>query len=93
MDPERWQQVKALLDEVLDLPLEKRGKLLEDCRSEDPALVEAVESLVAAHERARTFLENGPPLSNTATSLGKTLPNAGRDSAVRPVVEARLNPA
>ena len=52
MTPERWQQVKHLLDELLDSAPEERAALLEEHGAGDPALRQEVESLLAAYDEA-----------------------------------------
>jgi len=57
LSAERWHQIKALLDAVLDrVPGERTAYLNEACR-DDPALRREVEALVEAGEEAPAFLE------------------------------------
>jgi serine/threonine protein kinase len=46
MIPERWQQVKAVLEQVLDLAPEQRKAFLDDACRDDHALQQEVESLL-----------------------------------------------
>lgn len=52
MTPERWQEVKAALAEVLELAPQDRTMYLEDRCAEDSTLRQDLESLIAAGERA-----------------------------------------
>ncbi len=60
LTPERWQKIKAILDDVLETPPQQRSALLAKVCSEDAALREEVESLLAlGDEGARTqFLQS-----------------------------------
>jgi len=55
--PERWQQVKPLLASALDCPPAERAALLSDICVGDRALREELESLLAAHDAAGSFLD------------------------------------
>ena len=57
MDRARWQQIEAVLDEVLDTPAHGRAALLAERTAGDPELRREVESLLAAHGEAGSFLE------------------------------------
>ena len=54
-----WLRIEAVLDEALDLPIDRRRALLERVGREDPALQERVEQLLAADAAAGTFLDDG----------------------------------
>lgn len=57
MDAKRWGKIKEVYDRALDLSREEReGFLLEAC-GDDTDLRREVESLLAAHEDAGTFLQ------------------------------------
>jgi len=69
MIPERWQQVKAVLEQVLDLVPEQRKAFLEDACRDDHALRQEVESLLLEEDDGgdgflqspvRVSLKNGP---------------------------------
>jgi non-specific serine/threonine protein kinase/serine/threonine-protein kinase len=62
MTPERWAQVKRLLQEALDVPEAGRAAWLETAAGGDAALRAEVESLLAAHRDASGFLDEPPPL-------------------------------
>ena len=56
MDRERWNHVDRLLQSALDRPPADRDVFLRRACGDDPALVLAVRSLVAAHDPAEKFL-------------------------------------
>ena len=57
MSPERWRQINDLLDEVLELPPERRAGDLERRTRGDPELRRDVEALLESHDEADAFLE------------------------------------
>jgi len=68
MTPERWQQIKALLESALERdPLERNAFLEEACAS-DVALRSEVEALIDAHARSGDFIES-PAYEMLAGSL------------------------
>ena len=54
-----WSRLEALLDEALDLPINRRCALLERVGRDDPALRERVEQLLAADAAAGDFMNDG----------------------------------
>ena len=60
---ERWSEIDALFARALDLAPAERGPFLERACAGDAALRDAVEGLLAADARARTFLEHPPSLT------------------------------
>lgn len=56
MTPERWQEVKRLLDQALELEGPARESLLGDLKTSDPELAAEVASLLRAHESSSDFL-------------------------------------
>jgi eukaryotic-like serine/threonine-protein kinase len=54
-----WSRLDALLDEALELPLDRRHVLLERIGRDDPALRTRVEQLLAADAAAGDFLDDG----------------------------------
>ena len=60
MDPIRWQQIDKLLDEALDRPPEGRKAFLEQACGGDEDLRKQVEELLAAHEKAGSYVETPP---------------------------------
>jgi len=57
MDANRWGQIKQIYDRELDLSREEREILLADVCVGDDDLRSEIESLLAAHEDAGTFLQ------------------------------------
>jgi len=61
MTPERWQQVKAVLQEALELAPEQRPAFLDSACSSDHSLRGEVESLLSSdNEACSSFLQSGP---------------------------------
>jgi non-specific serine/threonine protein kinase/serine/threonine-protein kinase len=63
MTPERWQQIKALLDLVGSMPRPERAAYLEQVCAPDPELRREVEKFLAAGDEAGTGFLNTPPVS------------------------------
>src|SRR5262247_1692202 len=57
MDANRWKKIKEVYDRALDLCGEERGGFLAEACAGDGDLRREVESLLAAHEDAGTFLQ------------------------------------
>ena len=57
MKAERLQQVSPIFHQVVELPPEERAAFLASACAGDAALREDVERLIAAHERAGSFIE------------------------------------
>jgi serine/threonine protein kinase/tetratricopeptide (TPR) repeat protein len=57
MRPERWQLVKAVLEEVLEAEEDERKALLSKRCADDPDLRKEVEALLEADEKVTEFLE------------------------------------
>src|SRR2546425_13359249 len=67
MKPERWQQIDELLQSALaQAPAERPDFLAQACAGDEP-LCREVESLIASHELAKSFL--GAPVSQIAAEL------------------------
>jgi|SRR5215470_8442708 len=58
MDAKRWNQIKAVYDRALDLRDEEREDFLAEVCGDDDDLCREVESLLAAHANAGTFLQS-----------------------------------
>jgi serine/threonine-protein kinase len=54
-----WSRLEALLDQALELPLDRRSALLDRVGRDDPALRDRVEQLLAAEAAAGDFLNDG----------------------------------
>jgi len=58
MDANRWKQIKEVYDRALDLGGDERESLLAEACGDDDDLRREVESLLAAHEDAGSFLQS-----------------------------------
>jgi hypothetical protein len=54
MTPERWQQIRGVLEEALELPPEQRSAFLQQNFSGDPSLWQEVETLLASSPDVRS---------------------------------------
>ena len=68
MTPERWAQVKQVMQAALDVPEAERGAWLENASGGDAALRREVESLLTAHRNASGFLDGPAPLPEPPAS-------------------------
>jgi len=57
MTPERWQQLKALLDSALERDLHEQTAFLDKACAGDPTLRAEVEALIDSYARAGNFIE------------------------------------
>src|SRR6266705_5489392 len=55
--PERWKQIEALFEGVLERPAEERPGFLRQTCDGDEELRREVESLLDSHERAGSFID------------------------------------
>ena len=60
MNVERWQQVDKLLDAALERDASERSDFLKGACEGDEELRREVESLLAAHLQAGSFIEDAP---------------------------------
>src|SRR5215813_13021340 len=67
MDANQWKQIKEIYDRALDLSNEERESFLAEACADDADLRREVESLLAAHEDAGTFLQS--PAVEVAASM------------------------
>src|ERR1043165_6596562 len=58
MTPERWQQIKALLESALERDSLERPAFLDSACGGDLALRSEVEALIDSHDRAGAFIES-----------------------------------
>jgi serine/threonine protein kinase len=79
MEPDRWREVERLYHLAVERPEGERGAFLKGACAGDAALRQAVESLLAVHQRAEAFLET-PALELAARALAETAP-AGEPEA------------
>ena len=80
MNSDRWQQIKAVLDTVLELPAQRREAYLHDQYAHDPELQREVVALLEAHDSAETFLEAPAP------DYAATLIDTARGGATRTAI-------
>ena len=69
--PERWQEVKAVLQAALECDAGERAAFLDRACGSDATLRREVESLLDAHDGAETFLE--PPAAPAGPELTEQL--------------------
>jgi serine/threonine protein kinase len=55
--PERWRQINKVFHEALERDGAERASFLRDAAADDPELLHEVESLLASHSKAGTFLD------------------------------------
>ena len=73
MTPERWEKVREVLGQVLELAPEKRPQYLDDARANDMSLRSEVESLLSSDGSARSSFLQSPPVSPAALTKGTRL--------------------
>lgn len=76
MTPERWQQVKTLFHQALELATPERAAFIEKSCAGDPELRNELESLLSTHEDA------GDALETPAGNLGARLLNDEAEAAM-----------
>src|SRR2546426_4045513 len=69
MNPERWQQIKSLLQSALERAPGERAAFLDEACAGTPSLRSQVESLIVSYEQAGGFIES-PAIEVMANSLG-----------------------
>lgn len=70
MQAERWKQIDAIFDAVLEREPARRGDFLTSICGSDADLLREVESLLASHDEAADFIET-PALETAAKSLAE----------------------
>lgn len=82
MTPERWQQVKQLLNAAMEQPAGARSAWLRDACHNDKDLLEEVQSLIAASDDAGDFLDQPimeqDPIAGTRVGAYRLLEPVGR---------------
>jgi serine/threonine protein kinase len=68
MTPERWQQIRGLLEDALELAPEQRSAFLQRKCSSDPSLRQEVETLLASSPDVRSSFLQSTSLRLTLTS-------------------------
>src|SRR4051794_6804271 len=81
MTREEWQRIKEILHTALDVPTAERAQYLDSACNGDLQLRKEVESLLASHEEAGTFIEE--PVA-AAPKLTPPLDNLGIGSDLGP---------
>src|SRR5256886_2987691 len=79
MKPESWQQLDRLFHLALERAPEERATFLDQACAGDQQLRREVEALIAAHERAGSFIEK-PAVEVEAWSLANQRGDAGNES-------------
>lgn len=88
MNPERWQQVRQILDRVIATPDADRPALLDSLCSGDAELRAEVESLLHSHERAGSIFLKTPAVDlNLPLNLPANPNRAGRRIGVYRLLE------
>src|SRR5438094_10607302 len=81
MKPERWQQLDKLFHSAIERAPEERGAFLDEACAGDQELRKEVETLIAANEKAGSFIEK-PALDVEARSLANEQSDAGAESMI-----------
>ncbi len=75
MTPERWQQIRNVLEKALELAPEQRSAFLDRAGSSDPSLRQEVEVLLASGDEAHSSFLQSSLLHGTSASGTKFLRN------------------
>jgi serine/threonine protein kinase/tetratricopeptide (TPR) repeat protein len=79
MTREEWQRVKEILHTALDVPAADRTRYLDEACNGDTGLRREVESLIASHEEAGTFIEEPVAAAPKLTPPPADILGAGSD--------------
>ena len=71
LTPARWERIKTVFHQAIELPREERRSYLDSSCEGDLVVREQVELLIAHHESASEFLE--PPLAGAASRIDSAL--------------------
>src|SRR5580765_2778709 len=82
MNPERWQQVKQLLDQAIAFDAAERPSFLERQCGTDSELRSEVDSLLSAHDQAGSGFLRDPAINLSGNAA----------AAVAPARERRIGP-
>jgi serine/threonine protein kinase/tetratricopeptide (TPR) repeat protein len=86
--PERWQQVKAALDELVGMEPRSRHARITEFAAADPDLGRELESLLAAHEQAgESFLEESAAAGAAWSDSRSPEPRVGRHTGPYELLE------
>jgi hypothetical protein len=80
MDGDRWNHVDRLLQSALDIPVAEREIFLRNACGGDDQLEREVRSLLAAHDRAGSFL-GAPAIDRAARELAGERSDEGSQAA------------
>jgi serine/threonine protein kinase/tetratricopeptide (TPR) repeat protein len=64
MTPERWQQIRDVLEKALEVAPDERSAFLNQTCSSDPFLRQEVESLLGSSDHVRSSFLQSPPLTD-----------------------------
>jgi hypothetical protein len=79
MDPERWQSIRQVFHEAVGLPADQRLGFLSEATAGDDTLRVEVESLLASHDDALSFMEpDGDAIKTPELSRAPTADMTGR---------------
>jgi hypothetical protein len=82
MTPERWQQIREVLERALELAPEQRPVFLNRACSSDESLRHEVETLLGSSDHVRpSFLESSPAIASAPHNSGKHLKEAKAEYA------------
>jgi serine/threonine protein kinase len=89
MRPERWQQVRGVLQNALALTAAERPAYLDRACANDPELRGEVESLLVSHDQAGSVFLNNPAmdLKSALAEIGSRSTWSGRRIGVYQIVE------
>lgn len=74
MNPERWEEIEPIFHAALALEPEARAALLKESCGTDASLRQAIESLLAHHDRSESFIET------PASAAGRALDDEENES-------------
>src|SRR5437867_4032658 len=87
MDPRRWEQIRAVFDEVVEFSDAERARQLDVISTTDPALRAAVDQLLRADADADAWL------ASVESPLGVAVPDALRAQRRARELQERLQAA
>jgi serine/threonine protein kinase/tetratricopeptide (TPR) repeat protein len=90
MDNDRWNHVDQLLQSALDIPAVERDTYLRNACGGDQRLEDEVRSLLAAHDRADSFLE-APAIDLAARELAGERSDDGSQAGGDPLIGQTLS--
>ena len=93
MTPDRWQQVKSVLADVLEIAADDRAAFLARACAGDAALRAEVEALLNEQAQAQSFIEQ-PAFDqmNSFAELADTLPAETNDGTTSALPQQQIGP-